>query len=115
MERLRNSLLNSNSRKLRKEMTPEERKLWYCYLKTCSVQFNRQRIFGNYIADFYCASARLVIEIDGSQHYEDEGVASDKARDEFFESLGITVLRFSNLQINTQFESVKKTIYEYIK
>ena len=115
MTRLRNGKLKNNSRTLRKEMTKEARKLWYCFLKNCPPQFYRQRVFEKYIADFYCPSAHLVIELDGSQHYEDEAVEADKKRDEYFCGLGITVLRFSNLQINSQFDKVKETIYDYIR
>ena len=91
------------------------RKLWYCFLKDCPIQFYRQRVFERYIADFYCPSAHLVVEVDGSQHYEVEAEKADKKRDEYFYGLGITVLRFSNLQINRRFGEVKKTIYDYIK
>ena len=115
MTKLRNEKLKNNSRKLRKEMTDEERKLWYGFLKRCSVQFYRQRVFERYIADFYCPSAHLIIEIDGAQHYEDDMIAADKIRDEYFYSLGLTVIRFSNLQINTQFDRVKNTIFELIR
>ncbi|MDE6557918.1 MAG: endonuclease domain-containing protein [Clostridia bacterium] len=115
MTKLRNEKLKTNSRKLRKEMTEEERKLWYCFLKTCGVHFYRQRVFEKYIVDFYCPSAHLVIELDGSQHYEDEAIKADNNRDEYFYKLGITVLRFSNLQINSHFDEVKNTIYKYIR
>ena len=112
---LRNKRLTTNSQRLRKNMTEEERKLWYTFLKTCDIQFYRQRVFEKYIVDFYSPTAKLVIEIDGSQHYEDNAKVADKVRDEFFKNLGITVLRFSNLAINNQFENVKNTIFEYIK
>lgn len=115
MVKLRNEKLKENSRKLRRDMTPEERKLWYCFLKICSAKFYRQRVFEKYIADFYCPSAHLIIEIDGSQHYEEAGIEADKKRDEYFYNLGLTVLRFSNLQINCDFDSVKSTVYEYIR
>lgn len=103
MVKLRNEKLKENSRKLRKDMTEEERKLWHCFLKTCEIKFYRQRVFENYIADFYCPSAHLIIEVDGSQHFEDEGAAKDEKRNAYFYNLGITVLRFSNLQINKEF------------
>lgn len=114
MVKLRNEKLKENSRKLRKDMTEEERKLWHCFLKTCEIKFYRQRVFENYIADFYCPSTHLIIEVDGSQHFEDEGAAKDEKRDAYFYNLGITVLRFSNLQINKEFQTVKDTIYTYI-
>ncbi|MDE7087698.1 MAG: endonuclease domain-containing protein [Clostridia bacterium] len=98
--------LKRNSQKLRREMTEEENKLWYQFLKNLSVNIHRQKVIGKYIVDFYCATNRLVIEIDGSQHYEDEGVIKDKERDEFLKGLGCTVLRYSNADINLRFENV---------
>lgn len=112
--RPRNSQLKQYSQNLRKAMTKEERKLWYQFLKNFPKQFYRQRVFDRYIVDFYCPSLMIVIELDGSQHYEDEGIEADKIRDGYFEKLGITVLRFTNLQINREFESVKQTIYSYL-
>ena len=89
-----------NARQLRKEMTPHERKLWYLFLRKYPAKIYKQRIIGNYIVDFYCASAGLVIEVDGSQHYEPQGAAYDKARSAFLSSLGLEVLRFSNRDID---------------
>ena len=74
-------------------MTKEERHLWYDFLKELPVNFNRQKVIGNYIVDFYCAKAKIVIELDGSQHYFDEGREKDLKRDRFLSSLGLTVLR----------------------
>ncbi len=91
-------------------MTKEERHLWYDFLKGLPVTFNRQKVIGNYIADFYCASSKLIIELDGSQHYEEKGVESDKKRDEYFNSLGLVVLRYSNEDINRHFDSVCEDI-----
>ena len=73
-------------------MTKEERRLWYDFLKQLPVTVNRQKVIGRYIVDFYCASANLVIELDGSQHYESEGVTSDRERDHTLNQLGITVV-----------------------
>ena len=91
-------------------MTEEERKLWYCFLQKLPITIRRQKMLGQYIADFYCAAAKLVIEIDGSQHYEDYGTESDKKRDSFLQEQGITVLRYSNIQINQEFDSVCQDI-----
>lgn len=87
-------------------MTEEERKLWYVFLKKLPVHFSRQKVLGNYIVDFYCASAKLVIELDGSQHYEDKGVKADAERDKYLNEIGFKVLRFSNKEINSDFENV---------
>ena len=110
MNSTNNSQLTDNAKTLRKNMTKEERRLWYDFLKTIPVTVNRQKVLGKYIVDFYIASAKLVVELDGSQHYEDKGVESDKRRDEFLNSLGIKVLRYSNLDINKRFESVCRDI-----
>ena len=101
-----NSKLTRNAQVLRKSMTKEERHLWYDFLKSLAETFNRQKVIGNYIADFYCAEKRLVIELDGTQHYMDEGKQADKERDAYFSSLGLTVLRYSNRQIHNEFEGV---------
>ena len=102
------------ARELRKNMTKEERHLWYDFLRYYPVKIKKQYIIGNYIADFYCASARLVIEVDGSQHYEDKGIENDTKRDMFLNDLGINVLRYSNLDINQRFESVCEDILNHI-
>ncbi len=106
MNNLRNPKLTQNSKNLRKNMTNEERHLWYDFLKQQPQTFYRQKIIGNYIVDFYCASASLVIELDGSQHFENEGKEADKARDKYLNGLGIKVLRYSNRDINQNFKSV---------
>ena len=92
-------------------MTKEERHLWYDFLKELPVNFNRQKVIGNYIVDFYCAKAKIVIELDGSQHYFDEGREKDLKRDRFLSSLGLTVLRYSNDDVNNSFESVCQDIF----
>lgn len=94
-------------------MTPQERHLWYDFLKDLPLTVNRQKTIGNYIVDFYIASKKLVIEIDGSQHFEENGIAVDKERDSFFESLGIKVLRYSNYDINTDFDGVCADIIKH--
>ena len=95
-------------------MTKEERHLWYDFLKLQPITFNRQKVIGKYIADFYCAEKKLIIELDGSQHYMDEGQQADKERDMYFTSLGLTVLRYSNRQIHTQFDRVCNDILRYL-
>ena len=114
MERKHNPKLTANARKLRKEMTKEERHLWYDFLKELPVTIHRQKIIGRYIVDFYCASAGLVIELDGSQHYFDDGIESDKIRDSYLNSLGLTVLRYSNDDVNNSFESVCQDIFNFL-
>ena len=106
MNQTNNPKLRKNAQKLRREMTKEERRLWYDFLKQLSVTVNRQKVIGPYIVDFYCASRKLVIELDGSQHYADEGIASDRERDRALNSLGITVVRYSNNDINRNFNGV---------
>ena len=95
-----------NARRLRREMTPHERKLWYLFLRKYPVKIYKQRIIGRFIVDFYCASAKLVIEVDGSQHYEPQGMAYDLERSEFLTALGLKVLRFSNREIDGDFGGV---------
>ena len=94
------------ARNLRKNMTPEERKLWYEYLRTYPLRVMRQRPIDRYIVDFYCAKAKLVIELDGSQHFEPEGSAYDRERDCVLNKLGIRVLRIPNNEIKQNFRGV---------
>ncbi len=101
-----NNSLTPFAQKLRKNMTKEERRLWYDFLKQLPQNFNRQKVIGSYIVDFYCAEAKLVIELDGSQHYEDNGVAADSVRDEYMRSLGLTVCRYQNCDVMQNFEGV---------
>ena len=101
-----NKKLVSNANALRKNMTKEERHLWYDYLQSKDVRFIRQKIIGNYIVDFYCAKANLVVELDGSQHYEDKGIDYDAARTEYLEQYGLTVIRIPNNEINHNFDGV---------
>ena len=95
-----------NARRLRREMTPHERKLWYLFLRKYPVKIYKQRIIGRFIVDFYCASARLVIELDGSQHYEPQGLDYDAERSQFLMSPGLEILRFSNRDIDRDFRGV---------
>lgn len=109
-----NKKLKSNAQTLRKNMTEEERILWYHFLNKLSIHFYRQRIIGKYIADFYCPKAKLVIELDGSQHFSDEGMAYDKNRDAFLQSKGLTVLRIPNNEIRYHLENVAEAILQYL-
>ncbi|WP_454968932.1 endonuclease domain-containing protein [Eubacterium sp.] len=101
-----NKKLVSNAKELRKNMTKEERHLWYDYLRNKDLRFVRQKIIGNYIVDFYCAKANLVIEIDGSQHFEKEAIRYDTERTKYLEELGLFVVRIPNNEINTNFGGV---------
>ena len=83
MNNYNNPVLKNNAQKLRKNMTKEEKRLWYDFLKNLDVTINRQKVMGNYILDFYCAKYKVAIELDGSQHYEKEGKEKDIARDSF--------------------------------
>ncbi|MCX6738786.1 MAG: endonuclease domain-containing protein [Candidatus Parcubacteria bacterium] len=108
------SLVKAYRRQLRSEATPQEIILW-SRLKNNQLgfKFRRQHSFGKYIADFYCSEKRLIIEIDGSQHLEQERY--DRERTKFFESLGLKVLRFWNSEINTNLEGVMVVIFEFFE
>ncbi len=106
MNKTNNPKLKTNAQELRKNMTKEERRLWYNFLKELPITINRQKVIGNYIVDFYCAEKKFVIELDGSQHFEDQGKEYDAKRDEYLKSLGLTVLRYSNYDVNTNFYGV---------
>ncbi|MBQ9953588.1 MAG: endonuclease domain-containing protein [Clostridia bacterium] len=94
------------ARTLRKNMTPWERKLWYEFLRYYPIRFQRQKTIGNYIADFYCAKARLIVELDGGGHYTAEQTEKDKVRTKELESMNLTVLRICNLDIDRNFSGV---------
>ena len=106
MQSKHNKQLVPLARQLRREMTKEERRLWYDFLRTYPVRFLRQRVIGNYIVDFYCAQAKLVIELDGSQHYEADATQKDAERTAFLEQYGLRVLRFANNEVNENFSGV---------
>jgi len=110
-----NNLLNI-ARILRRNMTRQENHLWYDFLRHYPIKIYKQRIIDNFVVDFYCHKARLVIELDGSQHYTKQGKAHDEARTEIFEKYGIYVLRFTNTDVDEKFEGVcymiDKTIRE---
>ena len=111
----KNNKLLDRARELRRDMTPKERKLWYMFLRRYPVKFYKQRIIDSFIADFYCHAAKLVIEIDGSQHYEPQGQAYDEERTAILTRYGLEVLRFSNREINTQFGAVCAQIDNTVK
>ena len=100
---------------LRKNMTPWERKLWYEFLRNYPVRFQRQKAIGNYIADFYCAKARLIIELDGGGHYEENQSEKDAIRAKTLESMNLTVLRICNLDIDRNFRGVCEHIELTVK
>ena len=105
-----NSRLTPRAQKLRENMTKEERKLWYDFLRGYPYRFRRQVAFGNAILDFYCAAAKLAVELDGSQHYELDAQKYDAKRTAYLNSLGIQVLRFSNLDVLQNFSGVCQAI-----
>ena len=111
----KNNALLENARKLRREMTRHEKHLWYDFLQHYPIKIYKQRIIDNFIADFYCHKARLVIELDGSQHYTSDGRSYDEARTEILERYGLQVLRFSNWEIDEKFEGVCYIIDKTIK
>ena len=103
------------ARKLRREMTKQERRLWYDCLRTFPVTFRRQKQFGYYIVDFYCAACNLVVEIDGSQHYEPEKEAQDADRTAYLNGIGLEVVRFSNYDVDAHFDGVCATIERIVQ
>ena len=115
MNQTKNETLTENAKQLRKGMTKEERHLWYDFLKSLPETFNRQKVFGCYILDFYCAQKKLVIELDGSQHYDIAGKTSDKIRDEYLTYHGLTILRYSNLDVNQNFSGVCTDILNHLR
>ena len=106
MQRKHNPQLVPLAKQLRREMTKEERHLWYDFLRFYPVRFSRQKVLGKYIADFYSAEAKLVIELDGSQHYEEVNTQKDAARTAFLESYGLTVIRIPNNEVIGSFRGV---------
>ncbi len=116
MYREYNQNLKPKSQNLRKNMTDAEITLWL-KIKGKQIknkQFYRQKTIGNYIVDFYSPKAKLIIEVGGSQHYEEAGLKKDKARDEYFKSLGLKVLRFTNIEVLKNIQDVVEKIYNEI-
>ena len=106
----KNEKISQLARNLRTNATKEENTVWYQYLRRYPIRFRRQCTFGNYIVDFYCAKALLVVELDGSQHYDPENARLDAQRTQYLESLGIQVLRFSNRDIHENLAGVCQAI-----
>ena len=110
MQYKHNKQLVPFAKRLRKEMTKEERHLWYDFLRVYPVRFLRQKVIVNYIADFYCAEAQLVIELDGSQHYEESNIEKDVERAAFLESYNLMALRIPNNEVYRNFRGVCECI-----
>ena len=115
MERKHNKMLTENAKILRNNMTKEEKHLWYDYLRKCPVRFSRQKVLGKYIADFYSAEAKIVIELDGAQHFEKENRIYDEKRTEFLEKYDLKIIRIPNGEINTNFEGICRYIDKQIE
>jgi len=112
-----NKNLKQPSRELRKNMTDAECRLWSRVRRKQikGLQFYRQKPLGNYIVDFYCPAAGLVVEVDGGQHYTEEGKANDKRRDDDLAGLGLKVLRFSNIDVLKEIDAVLQVIWENVE
>ncbi|MBQ6702098.1 MAG: endonuclease domain-containing protein [Clostridia bacterium] len=111
----KNDALLGFAKKLRQNMTPQEKKLWYDFLSKYPIKVYRQRIIDNYIADFYCAKAKLVILLDGSLHYTADGKEYDIVRTDVLQKYGLTVLRFKNNDVDNKFNGVCSVIDRTIK
>ena len=107
--------MTANAKSLRKNMTKEERHLWYDFLRDYPIRFLRQKVIDNYIIDFYCHSARLIIELDGSQHYEEEGLIKDKIRTTNIEKRNLLVIRIPNIEITRNFIGMCQYIDDIVK
>ena len=115
MDRKYNKSLIPNAKSLRRNMTDEERHLWFDFLRSYPTKFRRQAVINKYIVDFYSPKAKLIIELDGSQHFEDRVIESDKIRTEFLEQYGLTVIRIPNNMVHKQFEEVCEYIDNCVK
>ncbi len=111
----KNGEMLPRARELRREMTPQENKLWYQFLRHYPIKIYKQRIIESFIADFYCSRAQLVIELDGAQHATEQGVQYDLERSSILSQYGLLVLRFSNHEVDLQFEAVCEKIHETIQ
>ena len=114
MNETQNKKLTPFAQRLRREMTPDEKHLWYDFLKKLPCTVHRQKVFDSYIADFYIASADLVIELDGGQHLDEKALLRDRERDLWFHERGITVLRYSNLDVKLNFSGVCADIQRHL-
>ena len=113
--RKHNAALTENARKLRCDMTKEERHLWYDFLRDYPVRFLRQKVIDQYIVDFYCHTARLIVELDGSQHYDPEEMQYDQKRTEALTHRGLDVIRIPNNEIFRNFRGVCEYIDAAVK
>ena len=111
----RNNKLTGNAKALRRQMTKEEAKLWYQFLRLYRPRFHRQYVIGSFIADFYCHQAKLVVELDGSQHCTPEEMEYDQRRTEYLQSQDLTVMRLSNLDVMRKFSNVCEAIDMAVK
>ena len=114
MQSKHNKNLVPFARQLRREMTREEKHLWYDFLRGHPARFSRQKVLGKYIVDFYSAQAKLAVELDGSQHFEDDNMVRDAERTAFLEGYGLKVIRISNYEVNRNFEGVCEYIDEEV-
>lgn len=110
-----NTKLRESANYLRQNMTPQERKLWFCFLRDYPIKFYNQRVIDKFVVDFYCSRAKLVIEVDGSQHYTQEGAAHDRERTAILSKHELKVLRFSNLEIDRDFQAVCEMIHQTVE
>ena len=110
-----NSKMKETARSLRKNMTRQEKHLWYDFLRDYPVKWYRQRSVGRFIVDFFCFKARLVIELDGSQHYTEDGMEYDSIRTDILEKYNLEVLRFTNLEVDENFRGVCETIHGKVR
>ncbi len=115
MQSKHNKQLIPFAKQLRKEMTKEERHLWYDFLRTYPIRFSRQKVLGKYIVDFYSAQAKLVVELDGSQHYDEIGTQKDAERTAFLNDYGLKVIRIPNNEVNKNFSGVCEYIDSVVK
>ena len=115
MDRKHNPQLTATARALRKNMTKEERRLWFAFLHTYPVRFLRQKVIDGYVVDFYCHQARLVLELDGSQHFSEEGLLKDRVRTEKIKDRNLTVVRIANSDIHQHFDEVCAYIDRLVK
>ena len=115
MQSKHNKQLVPAAQRLRRKMTREERRLWYEFLRSYPIRFSRQKVLGKFIVDFYCAKAKLVIELDGSQHYDSQGEKQDVQRTAFLEGYDLRVLRIPNNEVNRNFQGVCEFIDAAVK
>ena len=114
MKRKHNPNLTPNAKALRKSMTEQELKLWYLYLREFPVRFLRQKVIDRFVVDFYCSTAKLVIELDGSRHFEKDAIAYDNERTDILNGYGIDVIRFTNHEVDKHFTVVCKKIEDEV-